>query len=153
MYPLACVLPATVPRQRDRLMDVCFELFDVFVFLFCCAEGCFTRLWFILVSFWCPWECFGNRWPPRAPPKGPSRKSYETNGSLAAFGVPKGSLWGAILRYIRCFGGVCSSSFFKLLFGRLLGSLGTPSNHKNKGFVLTKSSFSHFHLELQNDQK
>ena len=31
--------------------------------------------------------------------------------------------------------------------------LGTPSNHENDGFVYTKPSFSHFHLELQNNRK
>ena len=69
--------------------------------------------------------------PPRGPLKGPSRKSYEKCGSLHLFGCPKGSLWGFIFNNFRVFLDVFSNCFFEALFGRLLGCLGTPSNHEN----------------------
>ena len=91
--------------------------------------------------------------PPRGPLRGPSRKSHEKVDFWSPFGRPKGSLWGSIFGNFRVFSVSFSSRFFEALFGRLLGSLGTPSNDENDGFVIAKPSFSLFHLYLQNDRK
>ena len=91
--------------------------------------------------------------PPRGPLKGPSRKNHEKIDFGLLFGRPKGSLWGSIFGNFRVFSVSFSSVFFEALFERLLGYLGTPSNHENDGFVYTKPSFSHFHLELRNNRK
>ena len=110
-----------------------------------------------MVSFW---RYFGVRWGllatlglPRAPLRGPSRKSDENVGSLTAFWPPLGVPLGSNFRYFLYFFGIFSVYVFESIFLRLLGSLGTSSNHENDGFVYTKPSFSHFHLELQNDRK
>ena len=106
------------------------------------------------------WKYFGVRWGllatlglPRAPLKGPSRKSDENVGSLTAFWPPLGVPLGSNFRYFWYFFGIFSVYVFESIFLRLLGSLGTSSNHENDGFVYTKPSFSHFHLELQSDRK
>ena len=91
--------------------------------------------------------------PPRGPLRGPSRKSHEKVDFWSPFGRPKGSLWGSIFGNFRVFSVSFSSVFFEALFERLLGYLGTPSNHENDGFVYTKPSFSHFHLYPQSDRK
>ena len=107
----------------------------------------------ILVSVWCPWGSFGDPGAPRVPLKGPGRKTDEKVGSLVAFWHPQGVPLGSNFRYFLCFFGVFCSLFFETLFGRLLGSLGTCSNHKNIGFVYTKALFSHFYLEFPKNRK
>ena len=91
--------------------------------------------------------------PPRGPLRGRSRKSHEKLDFWSPFGRPTGSLWGFIFDYFRDFLNVFSRCFFEVLFGRLVGSLGTPSNHENSGLAYTKPSFLHFHLYPQNVRK
>ena len=73
--------------------------------------------------------------PPRGPLKGPSRKNHEKVDFWLPFGRPRGSLWESIFGNFRVFSVSFSSVFFEALFERLLGYLGTPSNHENDGFV------------------
>ena len=146
-------------------MDVSLKLCGVFVSRFCCSGGRFYTILVsfgghfgdILVSFWFSWASFGDPGPPRGPkgtPKGTKSKTgWLTPVRAHAFDHPTGSLWGAFFGKFCVLCGLFSRFFFEALFGRFLGSLGTPSNHQNDGLVYTKLSFSHFHLYPQNDRK
>ena len=65
------------------------------------------------VSFLCPWGCFGDPGPQRAPPKGSRRKSDEKVGSLAACWPPQGVPLGSDFLILLCF-----SEFFLVCFSK-----------------------------------
>jgi hypothetical protein len=104
-------------------------------------------------SFGVCWRLLATLGLPRAPLRGPSRKSNENVGSFTALWALLGGPFDDNFRYFACLFVTFSVCFFEACFLRLLESRGTHSNCENDGFVYTKPLFSHFHLELQNHRK